>query len=339
MAPNGLPHGPGPEVDVIIPAYNAGRFLRPAIESALNQEHVAARIIVVDDGSTDDTADIARSYGSGVILISQANRGLPGARNSGIAISTAPYIALLDADDIWRPGKLARQVAVLQALPQVGLVFTDMTIFRENGEIVEDGFLLATPNYASLDRQPIGDGVYLLPESLGKAVMRGNFISPSTVVLRREAIQEVGGFDEAFRVCEDAECWLRVLTRWRAAVIEDRLILGRSWGGNLGQQDERMIRGRLQLGEKVLAHPELYPEGATDYFARERAVSFYRLGVAALHNGQAMAARRYFSTSLREQPRLATALLLCSTLLGPRGRAVLLRLKRAARLKLALRVR
>ncbi len=322
-------------VDVIIPAYNASRFLRAAIDSALAQQGVALHVIVVDDGSTDDTAEIARSYGEPVVLVSQANKGLPGARNAGIAMSTAPYVALLDADDIWLPGKLARQTELLRAHPEVGLVFTDMIVFSGDFQVEEDGYLLTTPEYARLERRPLGDSACLLSEAAAQAVMRYNFICPSATMLRREAIVGMGGFDEAFRVCEDIECWMRILRAWRAVAIERRLVLYRRWDGNISKQAQWMINARLQIGRKVFAHPELYAAGAAAYFTAERSVSLQRLGRLALENNDVPAARRHLMASFRERPRLASALLLGSTLVGNRTRESLLRLKRMTGFRLS----
>jgi len=321
--------GRPPLVDVIVPAYNAARFLRAAIDSALAQDGPPLRVIVVNDGSTDDTEAIARAYGDPVVVVSQANRGLPGARNRGIAESTAPYLALLDADDVWKPGKIARQVAVLDAHPEVGFVFTDMTIFQGDMEVVEDGYLDHEPGYRSLARVALGDGAALLPAGVADRLMRENFVSPSTVMLRGEAIRRIGGFDEAFRVCEDIECWLRLLRDWRAAAIEERLVLSRRGVGNLTAQHERMLRGRLMLVAKALAQPELYPPGAPEHFRRERPVRLYRLGRLKWKEGDVRAAREHLRASLRERPRPVTALALATTFLGPRARGALLRCKRA----------
>jgi glycosyltransferase involved in cell wall biosynthesis len=327
-----------PLVDVIVPAHNASRFLRAAVDSALAQDGVPLRVIVVDDGSTDDTAAIARSYGSPVIVISQANQGLPAARNSGIAVSTAPYLALLDSDDIWEPGKLAQQVALLQARPEAGLVFTDMIVFSGEFQVEEDGYLLTTPEYARLKRAPLGDDGYLLPEAAGQTVMRYNFMCPSSVLLRREAIVGVHGFDKAFRVCEDIECWMRILRAWRAISIERRLVRYRRWSGNISKQARWMIKARLQIGEKVFAHPELYPPGAEAYFTAERAVSLQRLGRLALEDNDLVSARRHLIASFKHRPRMASALLLASTLVGSTARQAFLRVKRAAGFRLSLRV-
>ena len=131
-------------------------------------------------------------------MITQANQGVSGARNTGLAAAQAPYVALLDQDDAWQPGKLARQLALIEAHPEVGLVFTDMRLLNRDGTIVEDGFLRTTRPYAELDRQPLGNHAYLLPESLAQAVVRFNFISPSTTLLRRQASSRSAGSTPRF---------------------------------------------------------------------------------------------------------------------------------------------
>lgn len=327
----------GAMIDVIIPAYNGARVIANAIDSALAQTGVLLRVIVIDDGSTDETAAIAGSYGPRVTVVSQANRGVSGARNTGIAMSQAPYIALLDQDDVWLPRKLSRQLSLLEAHPMVGLVFTDMVLLERTGRIVEDGFLSSTPHYASLDRQPVADSAYLLPEALAEAVMRCNFISPSTVLLRRAAINDVGGFDEAFRVSDDAECWLRLLQKWRAIAIEDRLVLSLIWEGNASLNKERLVWERIKMGEKALAHPELFPAGLSSYFHKERPVSLYRLGILALQKSDIKTARRHLLESFKAKPCLTTALALGATLLGARARERLWRAKRITGLRWAIR--
>jgi glycosyltransferase involved in cell wall biosynthesis len=324
-------------IEVILPAYNGSEVIRKALESALGQE-VPLRVIVVDDGSSDDSAAIARSYGSRVTVISQANRGVSGARNTGLAAGQAPYVALLDQDDIWQPGKLSRQLKLLRAHPEVGLVFTDMRLVRRDGSVVEDGFLRATPPYAGLEREPLGDNAYLLPESLGQAVLRFNFISPSTVLLRRQAVQDIGGFDESFRLCDDADCWMRLLRRWRGIAIEDRLVISLVWEGNASLKWDQLILERLRIGEKTAAHPELFPAGAADYFRKERPVSHYRLGIIALHAGETRTAREYLLQSLHERWRVSTALAAGATLLPVPVRSALLGLKRAAGIRWSTRV-
>jgi glycosyltransferase involved in cell wall biosynthesis len=327
-----------PMVDVVLPAYNGVRVIREALDSALAQEGVSSRVIVVDDGSTDDTAQVVRSYGSRITLRSQSNKGVSGARNTGLGLGEAPYVALLDQDDVWLPGKLARQVDLLRTHGNVGLVFTDMTLFQDDGEVVEDGFLRATPRYALLERCVLGRDAHLLSERAGEAVTRYNFISPSTVMLRRRAIEEVGGFDERLRLCDDAECWMRLLRTWRAIAIEKCLVRSRVWAGNASLHTDRMLWERVMIAEKVRAHPELYPGNVAGYLMRERAACLYRLGTIALRDGELQRARRHFLTSFRDSPRGATVLLLAASFLGPRGRRLLAWARRAAGVRMAARV-
>ena len=331
-----LPESPAP-IDVVLPAYNGADVIRSALDSALAQD-VPSRIIVVDDGSSDDSAAIARSYGSPVTVITQTNQGVSGARNTGLAAAWAPYIALLDQDDVWQPGKLARQLAAIEAHPQVGIVFTDMRLVERDGTVVEDGFLRATPEYVALERRQVGEAAYLLPASLAEAVVRFNFISPSTTLVRREALHEIGGFDPAFRLCDDADCWMRLLRRWRGIAIEDRLVLSLVWEGNASLKGDRLIEERIAIGEKAAAHPEFFPAGTADYFRRERPISYHRLGILALRAGDTRLARRHFAQSLHDRRRLATLLAFGSTILPAPVRNGLLRMKRATGLRLSTRV-
>jgi len=321
-----------PSIDVVLPAYNGSQVIRHALDSALKQD-VPLRVIVVDDGSTDDSAEIARSYGSRVTVIRQANRGVSGARNAGLAAAQARFVALLDQDDVWQPGKLSRQLALMEAHSEVSLVFTDMRLLRRDGSIVEDGFLRATPPYAKLERKSLGDNAYLLPEALAQSIVRFNFISPSTVLVRRQALQDIGGFDESFRYCDDADCWMRLLVRSRAVAIEECLVLSLVWEGNASLRRDELVAERLRIGEKVAAHPELFPAGTLDYFRKERPVAHHRLGIVALHAGDTHNARRHFMQSLRDGWRSSTALALGATVLPAPLRNQLLRLKRATGLR------
>ena len=237
-------------VDVILPAYNGSRVIHRAIESALVQEGVR-RIIVVDDGSTDDSATIARSYGATVTVITQTNRGVAGARNTGLRASTAPFVALLDQDDVWQRGKVKRQIRVLETHPEIGLVFSDIVVLTLEGTVLENGFLRDTPEYMRLSREPLGASAYRLSESIAAALLSSSFIPPSSVMLRRAALNTVGGFDETFRLIDDADCWMRLLGKWRAAAIEETLVHSFVWEQNASLlYRDKLVEERLKLGRK-----------------------------------------------------------------------------------------
>ena len=325
-------------IDVILPAYNGAGVIRSALESALAQD-VPLRIIVVDDGSSDDSAAIARSYGPRVTVISQANQGVSGARNTGLAAAQAPYVALLDQDDIWQPGKLARQLDLIGAHSDVGSVFTDMRLlktrrYRRRGRFPADDAAIRELSIGS----PSATTLICLPESLGQAVVRFNFISPSTTLLRRQALLEIGGFDPAFRLCDDADCWMRLLRRFRGISIEESLVLSLVWEGNASLKWDKLILERIRIGEKATAYPQLFPAGTADYFRRERPVSFHQLGILALRGNDTRLARDYFAKSLRDRRRLSTALAFGAAMLPAPVRNGLLRLKRATGVRWSTRV-
>jgi glycosyltransferase involved in cell wall biosynthesis len=173
-------------ISVVIPAYNAARFLPRCLESVFAQTLKPDEIIVVDDGSTDNTAALAAELGAKVITC--RNSGISAARNTGIRNASSDWIAFLDVDDVWEPDKLERQVACIQS--DTVLVYTGIRCFDDYG----------------------GRGVKsaIDPDSARKMLRYLNPITPSTVIARREIFMRNGGFREDIRACEDWEMWVRM---------------------------------------------------------------------------------------------------------------------------------
>ena len=190
-----------PKVSVIIPTYNSAKYLLPAIDSILNQTYTDYEIIVIDDGSTDNTYEIIKPYLEQVRYIQQENQGVSAARNRGLNLARGELIAFLDADDLFLPHKLAEQVAVFDQQPDIGIVNSGFRIIKEDGEVVTD-----------IERwKEIPD---LTPEVwlLHKPVL------PSAMMFRREWFDKVGGFDRRFFSCEDVEITLRMVINGCQAV-------------------------------------------------------------------------------------------------------------------------
>jgi len=182
---------------VIIPSYNSSAYVRDAVDSALAQTYKDIEVIVVDDGSTDDTKQVLEPYirGNKIKYIHQANRGLSGARNTGIKAAKGEYIALLDADDIFLPEKIEKQVAHLESHPECDVSYCDLYHFNDG----EPNVLLKL-NYRYYS------GKEVLPN-----LLRQSFIAPVTVVFRKSVFERFGYFDEAMRqFAEDLEFWLRL---------------------------------------------------------------------------------------------------------------------------------
>lgn len=230
-----------PRVSVLVPAYNAQAWLAEALDSALAQSYRSFEVIVVDDGSTDATAAIARSYGyrsnGRVRLVRQPNAGLPAARNAAIAVARGEFFALLDSDDVWLPNHLAHAVAALDADPSVGLVHAN--IERMDGE----GRALGVP--PRFWRQQ--------SDAYAAIALRHEHVSCPTAVFRRACIDEVGAFDLRFTGlgCEDRDLWLRIAERWPLRFLDGVSARYRIHGKNMSGNRERMATARRALVEKM----------------------------------------------------------------------------------------
>ncbi len=183
-----------PLVSVVIPAYNAERFLGEAIESVLAQDYAPLETIIVDDGSSDSTAAVARSYPE-VRLISQENAGPAAARNRGFAASRGEFVAFHDADDVLPPEKLSVQVGELLADPAIGCVLAEQEL------LVEDGAEL--PFWAEGSNVPT-----VMPAKPAELTEEPD-VHPMTMVVRRAVFERIGGFDEEMRAAEDFDWMLR----------------------------------------------------------------------------------------------------------------------------------
>ncbi|HRP72399.1 MAG TPA: glycosyltransferase [Luteimonas sp.] len=198
-----------PETSVIIPTWNRRELIGRAIDSVLAQTRPVDEVIVVDDGSTDDTqAYLADRYGERISCIRQANAGVSAARNRGLAMARGRYIALLDSDDEWLPEKTQRQVAFLDANPGVGMVLCNVMRMDPDGSMID---------VFDRRRQIPEDGPAL------RWVLRDPALAPLSVLMRREVYEDVGGFDEALRTAEDLDFHLRVAARWPIGVVAEPL--------------------------------------------------------------------------------------------------------------------
>jgi len=208
-----------PLVSTIIPTFNRRHIVARAIESALAQTYKDQEIIVVDDGSTDGTAEFLQAtYGSKIRVFSQENAGVSAARNAGMRASMGSLIALLDSDDEWEPTKLEKQVAFLRDHADFGMVLTDVRrvdgagqtidIFRRRDVITQDGDVFAD---------------ILLNPSL----------VPASAVFRREVFEQTRGFDESLNTAEDIDFHLRVAASFNIGLLEESLTIAARSGDGL----------------------------------------------------------------------------------------------------------
>jgi glycosyltransferase involved in cell wall biosynthesis len=229
-------------VSVIIPTYNRSTLVREAVASALAQQDVALEVIVVDDGSVDDTAAVLKSFGSFICTVLQSHGGVSYARNTGIRAAAGDWLAFLDSDDLWLPEKLREQLDFLEAHPEYKICQTE-EIWIRNGHRL---------NPKKYHRKPRG---YCFSQLLERCL-----ISPSAVVVHRELFEEVGLFDEGLPACEDYDLWLRIGYRYPIGLVEKPLTIKR--GGHADQLStaiSALDRYRIQALAKLLQNEPLNP--------------------------------------------------------------------------------
>lgn len=232
-----------PLVSVIIPTYNRGWILQEAIDSVLEQNFDDYELIVVDDGSVDNTPTILKSYGKKITVLRQPNQGVSVARNHGIEAASGGLIAFLDSDDLWLPRKLSTQVKFFADRPQAVIAQTEERWFRNGVRI--------NPK----KRHHKFSGM-IFKRSLALCL-----VSPSAVMIKKSLFSTVGVFDESLPACEDYDLWLRISCRYPVHLIETPLIIKR--GGHDDQLskaaglDKYRIRSLVNLIESdILTTPQ-----------------------------------------------------------------------------------
>ena len=230
-----------PRVSVIVPTYNSARFLGRAINSILAQTYTDYEIIVVDDGSTDDTRDVLRPFRDRVRYFFQANRGAASARNLALAQAGGELIAYLDADDMWYPPRLETEVAFLDSHRECGLVHSDATIIDERDHVLHPAY-----NADTLREVPHGH--------CALSLLRQCHVHVPTVLERRDCIDRVGGFDERLTCSEDYFHWIRIAMDGMAVgYIPEPLALYRRSTSSLSSSPRRMLKDYVIIFEALLA--------------------------------------------------------------------------------------
>jgi glycosyltransferase involved in cell wall biosynthesis len=258
-------------ITVVIPAYNEAGRIADAIKSAHAQTEPPAEVLVIDDGSTDETASIARSLG--VRVLSQRNAGVSAARNLAIQKASCPWVAFCDADDILLPDKLAAVRQAHEAWPSVDFIFTDYRMLVD-GRTTVDSTFARVPDIGENISEHIA---YFERRALARALAGTNFILPSTIVVRRSLLvdREIAFATHLpntkdFFIGEDIEWYFRLLVHTDALAIARVLTEHRRHPGSLSEDSGRLKYGDVILGERMARAPDLYVEGAAEAFARNR---------------------------------------------------------------------
>ena len=203
------------KISVVIPTFNRAHTLKRCIDSVLAQSFAPIEILIVDDGSTDETSELLRYYENKIITYKTENRGVSAARNFAVAKSTGDWIALLDSDDEWLPNRLKDQADYLKQFPNLNLVHGE-EIWIRNGKRV---------NQKKIHKKT---GGYIYQNCLPLCC-----ISPSASLIKKETLLKLGGFDESYPVCEDYDLWLKFTSKYEVGFIDEPIIV--KYGGHEDQ--------------------------------------------------------------------------------------------------------
>jgi len=283
-----------PQVSVVIPTYNRATLIGETLDSVLAQTYCDFEIIVVDDGSTDNTSAIINTgYKDLVRYIRQENAGQATARNTGIRIANGTYIAFLDDDDLWLPHKLARQMPLFESNPATVWVYCDAQVFDD------------------ITGQPLHNFSQINPPHVGQVashLLQRDFIASPTPIIRRDIFEKVGYFDESdqLRRREDWEMWLRLAVTCAVDYVPEVLARYRVHSGRVAQTESpyEVHQSRVAVIERAVAFaPQIYGPVRVQAMAALCLFTGRQLALA----GQPVQARQMFAQAIRWQPALISA--------------------------------
>jgi len=221
------------EITAIVPSYNYGHMVGRAVDSALAQSYPLAEIIVVDDGSTDNTREALEHFGPPVRYLYQSNRGLSASRNLGLREARTPWVAFLDADDAWLPDKIRFQVKALEQKPGADMCYSGVRLTYESG--APDDIVRPNP-----------------PEIMWPSFRYYNHVIVSTVLARRELLLQAGGFNESLTACEDWDLWVRLGPKVVWALAPEPVTLYRVAQSSMSANVQKMVDNTERIMESTL---------------------------------------------------------------------------------------
>jgi len=269
-------------VSVVIPAYNADPWIAETLDSVLEQTFRDFEVIVVDDGSTDQTPELAASYGDQIRYLHKENGGTPSARNAGIRAARGSYIAFVDADDLWRPEKLEIQMQLFHDDPDLAWVYSSAILFEE-----QVNQLLYRVN----------QGMKMYAGDILRPLLLSSFICSATPVIRRDVFDTVGYFEESFPHSDEWDMWLRIAAKYEVGFVDQPLAKHRIHANSkIGRMNfEFCYRARLTVVENAVSRN---PDRLSDL--RERAIASVCTGMGQwmLKRKDPVAARKMFARAI-----------------------------------------
>jgi glycosyltransferase involved in cell wall biosynthesis len=306
------------QVSIIMPTFNAAKYLPESIGSVLDQDYADFELIVVDDCSEDNTREVVSSFVDDRIkyrCLKQNHGGPSLPRNIGFCASLGDYISFFDSDDIMLPGKIMAGVTALEEYKNLALVFTDACKIQENGVPYDQTLLEEYTGLKRLLTEKSKGGLFVLhPKDAFELLFEENYIPTSSVMVRRDVLLNVGPFDESLLNGDDRDLWYRITRNCSVGYLSAPLHKYRIRPASVSKRGVRTAQNRIKVLQKQVASglPWSLEEKAMALLAR----NYWGIGYALRKQGEMGAARRNFIESLRCQFRLHTVRSYLTTFLG-----------------------
>jgi glycosyltransferase involved in cell wall biosynthesis len=315
------------KVSVLIPTYNYGKFLGEAIQSVLDQTYKDFEVIVMDDGSTDNTREVVGGFRDPRIRYVYHDRtGVSAAENLALRLSNGEYITDMGADDVYLPRNLEMKVNILDSNPDLGLVYSDAYLFDHNTKAT----------LGRLWRDAKGSHPWIKPakaatQPLKELLRKGCFIQIQTSLIRRCVFEAVGYLDESLITHEDWELMVRIVQRFSCEMIDVPLVKCRRHTSNLSDNQEKMYRGGVAAGNKVLHHQSLKRDERK--ILKQRLLSQHiSYGRKALLNNREIASRKAMTAAIKLHPlKFKLYVYLAMSIIGTGNYLMLRNLKKTLR--------
>jgi glycosyltransferase involved in cell wall biosynthesis len=272
-------------VSVVTATFNMGNYLSETVRSVLSQSYQNFEMIVVDDGSQDNTQEVMKSFLNDPkirYVRLDRNRGQTAAKNRGLAEAKGRYVGFVDADNLWKPFKLEHQLPLFKNSERIGVVYSDAEYIDENGKILP------------YKKRNYHEGL------ITNELLLSNFVNFNSALVRRECIQEVGGFDENLSMGIDWDLWLRISTRYEFAFLPEQTYSYRLWANQMSHQKKK----RFQNAMKILDKFEQKYSGfvALKTLQEARALVYRDLALACADIEENKNAYRYIARAIKEMP-------------------------------------
>lgn len=317
-----------PRVSIVIPTHNSAQYIAQTLESIQQQEFRDWEVLIIDDGSTDDTAETIEPFLSDRIRYQAIERfgGPSKPRNVGVRDSQGEFVALFDSDDLMLPGKLSRSVELLGRCPELGLAFTDFQAMTDAGEPTPGRYLDRYDRFHQLRKQPVDDvSSVIAPEVAYEGLFFAHFIGTSSAMIRRSTLEQVGPFDESLTNGDDRDMWFRIAQRYSVGYVDIPGHYYRVRGTSITGRGFQLAFNRIAVLRKQLSEGPMTP--VIRRRIRQRiAENLNGIGFHYQRSGELKSSRAYYSQSLRERWSVPATRGILISFLGSRNLATLKRL-------------